>query len=245
MSKCPICGGECVTPKQEDLDYLTNLLKSNDEFVLMAAYDHFYSYCPSCYIPYEKDYTANQLEALKQKQNELKSIFEDNSFVEFDKNKYALICEMAGYGYEIAGLHDFAALAYSASSNILNGCLVKYMIDNKSTLKSNFEPELNTTIFSDFSAYENAVKRIDFLKRLAFGHLTKTQAKSIVFTFICISLLIDLNDAEGASQALDKLEERYNQSEKNEWIDTVIAMLRKKVADLIEATTITIDLDKQ
>ena len=92
MSKCPICGGECVTPKQEDLDYLTNLLKSNDEFVLMAAYDHFYSYCPSCYIPYEKDYTANQLEALKQKQNELKSIFEDNSFVEFDKNKYALIC---------------------------------------------------------------------------------------------------------------------------------------------------------
>lgn len=241
MIKCKLCGETCIEATNEQAQQVVNLIKQSKEFALLQSYAHYYPYCPNCGIAFY-DFNEEQIKILEEHKNNIKEIYADNSFLDVDPNKFALNCECAGYCFELVGMHSQSAFAYAAAADMLNLCLVKYLADNKETILKNLGDPIDYSKLYDFEVYKLSMERLDVLRRLALGHLIESKSNQTDHLFLYTSLVIDFNKAELALKTLDQLESCNYEWLNEPVIKNTIACLRNKAQDLIDATTIAIDV---
>ncbi|MBR2467846.1 MAG: hypothetical protein IKB42_02260 [Clostridia bacterium] len=231
MAKCPICGKEYINYTAEDQTNILEIFTNDPNLVVKMCYFHNFNYCPNCAIT-EMNYTPEQVEILKSKQESLHKILSDDNFKLLDNKNYFRLCELSGYCGELIDDHDKACLGYMAAVDILDNQLLKFIKEHDTNKENNNQegkllmPKLGP---EDYMLFTAGAEKVNFLNRLVLGHASKAinQKHSVAVNFALVRTLATFNDFEGARNVLNLVNEQIK--DKGEPFGTIVKVLGEEI----------------
>ena len=192
MAICSICGGSLKKIDDAEVNVLLGLLEKSKCGSLYKLYPHIFEYCPNCIIG-DIELDEDNVELIKSRKDDLAKAFSNKNLEEIDVFKWARIAEIVGFSYEVVGNTREAALAYKASTDILDIMISSFITRHQHMAEEDGE-KVGLLKMQDFEICKNALIYSKNLKRLTLGHLLKSiKEDDMVLFLIYFDTVIELD----------------------------------------------------
>ena len=169
MAKCPFCGLQLITHKNEDVQKIGELLSQSYNNELICFYPHIHAFCPNCFIPEIK---PEQISQVLLKQSDFNDIL-SQELDSVDELRMARQAECMGYACELVEDVSGATLNYKSALDIIEARILDFEKKNLRNVHSK-QGDVKVLVEQDLNEYADAKVYCDTLREL----VATTSAKS-------------------------------------------------------------------